>query len=424
MSANSNCVIEETAPVAPSTTADAVTKPLRLAGKKVGMVMLSTYPDDPRPRRAVAALLKEGMTIDLICVDEGSSIRKHSSGQLEVIRIPIRHRRGGFLSYAYEYSAFIFLSAAILAWRSLQGRYDLIYVHNMPDILVACALIPKMLGAKVILDQHDPMPELMMAIFNKTGENFAVKMLRWLEKWSIRQASMVITVSDTFKRVFSSRSCSADKITVVMNSPDAEIFPYRSARSYAVRKPQQPFVIMFHGLLEDRNGFHVAIDAFAQVRERIPGAELRVYGRSTPYLERVMENVSRLGLDNAVHYLGPRTLEQLVDEIQACDVGIIPNPHNPFTDINTPTRIFEYLTLGKPVVACRTRGIEDYFSSESLFFFEPGNSADLARVIERAALDSAGAMEIAERGQQVYQVHMWRQERETLVNGVAGLLGV
>ncbi len=44
-------------------------------------------------------------------------------------------------------------------------RYDLVYVHNMPDILVASALVPKLLGAKVILDQHDPMPELMMTIF-------------------------------------------------------------------------------------------------------------------------------------------------------------------------------------------------------------------------------------------------------------------
>ncbi len=32
------------------------------------------------------------------------------------------------------------MSAAVLAWRSLRGRYDLVYVHNMPDILVLSAL--------------------------------------------------------------------------------------------------------------------------------------------------------------------------------------------------------------------------------------------------------------------------------------------
>ena len=54
----------------------------------------------------------------------------------------------------------------------LRHRYDLIYIHNMPDILVFSALVPKAFGAKVILDQHDPMPELMMTIFNlKAGQS-------------------------------------------------------------------------------------------------------------------------------------------------------------------------------------------------------------------------------------------------------------
>ena len=35
----------------------------------------------------------------------------------------------------------------------------------MPDVLVFSALVPKAFGAKVILDLHDPMPELMQTIF-------------------------------------------------------------------------------------------------------------------------------------------------------------------------------------------------------------------------------------------------------------------
>ena len=79
-------------------------------------------------------------------------MRAHRSGRridrLEIIRIPVRHHRGGFSSYAYQYSAFILYSAAILAWRSLRGRYDLVYVHNMPDILVMSALVPEVVGCK------------------------------------------------------------------------------------------------------------------------------------------------------------------------------------------------------------------------------------------------------------------------------------
>jgi glycosyltransferase involved in cell wall biosynthesis len=399
-----------------------VTSAYSLAGKRVGMVMFSLYPADPRPRRAAEALLKEGMQIDLICEGEEKSPKREILDGLEIIRIPIKHRRGGALSYAYQYFAFILISAAILAWRSLRARYDIVYVHNMPDILVLSALLPKLFGAKVVLDQHDPMPELMTTIFGLDEKSLGVRVIRYLEKWSIARADLVITVNVACKRIFSRRSCSAEKIGIVMNSPDGEIFPYRAARSYPVRNLGQPFVIMYHGSLVERNGLDLAVDALARVHETLPMAELRVYGRSTPYLEQVMDKVRSLGLENNVSYLGAKKLEDLVREIEDCDVGVIPNQRNTFTDINTPTRIFEYLALGKPVIAPRTLGIQDYFDSDSLLFFESGDSEELARKIEYAASHPSQAIAIAERGQKVYLAHSWQQERETLVGLISDLI--
>jgi len=406
----------------PSMPTEAPPTRLQLEGKRAGMVVFSPYPADPRPRRAAEALLKEGMNVDLICEGDNLSPRREILDRLEIIRIPIERRRGGGVAYAFQYSAFILISASILAWRSFRRRYDLVYVHNMPDILVVSALIPKLFGAKVILDQHDPMPELMMTIFNMDEKSFGVRMIRRLEKWSIARASLVITVSVAFKRLFSARSCRAEKISVIMNSPDGDIFPYRAARTYPTRPVGRPFVIMYHGLLEDRNGLHLAIDALAQLHKTVPESELRIYGRSTPYLEQVMDKVHTLGLDSKVHYLGPKKLEEIAREIEMCDVGIIPSARNSFTAINTPTRIFEYLAIGKPVIAPRTSGIQDYFAADSLFFFESGNSQDLAKKMEYVASHSTEAIAATERGQQVYLAHTWQQEKQALVSLVVGLI--
>lgn len=395
----------------------------RLSGKRVGMVVFSTYPSDPRPRRAADALLKEGMAVDYICEGADGFPSRERRANLDITRIPIRHLRGSALSYVYQYSVFILFSAAIFAWRTLRRRYDLIYVHNMPDILVASALLPKLFGAKVILDQHDPMPELMMTIFEKSETSTAVRVLRTLEKWSFAVVDQVITVNVACKKIFSQRSCRAEKIGVVMNSPDEEIFPYRPARSYAIRKPGDPFVIMYHGSMVERNGLELAVDALAIVQERIPKAELRVYGASTPYLEKVMEKARSLGMESRVRYMGTKKLEDLVREIECCDLGVIPNQRNTFTDINTPTRIFEYLALGKPVIAPSTPGIEDYFDADSLLFFNSGDAAGLADQLEFAAYHPEEAVAIAERGQQIYEAHTWQQERQTLVGLVGALVG-
>jgi len=388
------------------------------------MVTFTVYPFDPRARRAAEALLKEGMSVDLICLGEGNATKREVLDGVNILRLPIKHRRGGKLSYVYNYSAFILSCAGILALRSLKRRYHLAYVHNMPDVLVVSSLVPKALGAKVLLDLKDPMPELMMTIFDLEKDSLGVRLMQRLEKWSMARADLVLTVNAACQRIFTSRSCVPEKLGVVMNSPDEQVFPFRTPQLDPSRNgaPAERLVLMYHGTLVERNGLDLAVDALAQVRQAVPAAELRVYGPKTPFLQRVMGEARNKGLEDCVHYRGPRSLEGLVSEIKDCDVGIIPNHRSAFADINTPTRIFEYLALGKPVIAPRTPGIQDYFSPGSLFFFESGNSQELARQIEYVAFHYREAMESAERGQRVYLAHAWSKERQTLVNLVSGLL--
>jgi glycosyltransferase involved in cell wall biosynthesis len=392
-------------------------------GKRAAMVSFSPYPFDPRPRRAADVLLKMGMSVDFFCLGEEQRPKREVLNGINVTRLPITHLRGGKLAYAYQYSAFILLSSAMIALRSLRRRYDLVYVHNMPDVLVVCSMFPKLFGAKVVLDQHDPMPELMKTIFNLHEDSLGVRLITKLEKWSIARVDRVVTVNVACKKIFAARSCPADKIAVIMNSPDETIFPLQMRPpNPSARDARKKFTVMYHGSIVERNGLDVGVDAFARVLQNIPNAELKIYGTKTPFLDQVMEQVSKLGLQDSVHYLGVRHLEDLVHEIDLCDVGIIPNQRNAFTDINTPTRLFEYLSRGKPVIAPRTAGIQDYFDPESLFFFEPGDVAGLTQQIEYVASHVNKTDEVVDRGQQVYLENRWTRQQQTLMNMIAELL--
>jgi glycosyltransferase involved in cell wall biosynthesis len=400
---------------------DTESRPLQ--GKRVGLVVLSAYPFDPRPRRTADVLVREGISVDYICVADGKAPWCEKTNGINVFRVPINHQRGGKLGYAYQYSAFILASAAILAARSWRHRYDLIFVNNMPDILVVSALLPKIFGAKVILDLHDPMPELMMTIFSKDPGSKSVRLLKFLEKWSAARADRVLVPNVACRRLLASRSCPEDRIAVMMNSPDESIFPFRPACSQLAldHRSNAPFVVMYHGTLVERNGLDIAIRVFACLRKKLPMAQLHIYGKATPFLERVMQSAREHDLQQNVIHLGEKPLEQIVSAIDACDVGLIPNRHNAFTHINTPTRIFEYLARGKPVIAPRTAGIQDYFNEASLLFFEPGNAEQLAQKIEFAAFSPEETLAITKRGQQVYKAHAWRQEQQTLVRLVEKL---
>jgi glycosyltransferase involved in cell wall biosynthesis len=82
-----------------------------------------------------------------------------------------------------------------------------------------------------------------------------------------------------------------------------------------------------------------------------------------------MDTVQKHGVQDAVRYFGGKGLEEIAAAIDECDVGLIPNRRSVFTEINTPTRIFEYLARGKPVITGRAPGVQDYFGDDALFFF-------------------------------------------------------
>ena len=169
----------------------------------------------------------QGVNIDLICLRDGGEPAHETYGRINVTRVRVKRQRGGRLGYLGQYAAFLLTAFFYLALRSLRRRYDLVHVHNMPDVLVFSATVPKLLGAKVILDLHDPMPELMQTIFSLPENSLSVVALKRLEKWSIRFADLVLTVNLACKKIYSSRSCQPDKIRVVINSPDDEIFRLR-----------------------------------------------------------------------------------------------------------------------------------------------------------------------------------------------------
>jgi glycosyltransferase involved in cell wall biosynthesis len=295
----------------------------------------------------------------------------------------------------------------------------------MPDVLVFSAIVPKLLGAKVILDLHDPMPELMQTIFKLPEESFSVLILKRLERWSIRFADLVLTVNLACKKIYSSRSCQPHKIQVVINSPDEDVFRLQRVDACEVTgkngNGSDPFVILYHGSLVHRNGFDLAVESLSKIRKTIPSVRLKVCGERTAFFEGVMKSAKQRGADGNIDYLGRCNRNEIVKAIEDCNLGIIPNHRNIFTEINTPTRIFEYLALAKPVIAPKARGIQDYFGDDDLIFFELGDADDLARKIVFAYSHPEEVAKTVKRGQQVYLSHTWSHERLTLLNSIGEL---
>ena len=98
-----------------------------------------------------------------------------------------QERRKAFSTFSST-RAFISAASAVFAGRLLRRRYDLVHIHNMPDILVLSGLIPKASARRSFSTCTTRCPKLMGTILNRGESTLAVRLLLKLEKWSMARA--------------------------------------------------------------------------------------------------------------------------------------------------------------------------------------------------------------------------------------------
>jgi glycosyltransferase involved in cell wall biosynthesis len=384
-------------------------------------VVFSFYPADVRVRREAEALVEAGWAVDVLCLRRNREKQEEEVNGVRVFRLPAKRTRGRKLWYLWEYGWFLLLAFFKLSLRHLRRPYQAVHVHNMPDILVFSAMLPRLSGAKVILDLHDPMPEVYMAKYSIGRTHPIIYLLSFLEKQSIKFAHLVLTPNIAFRDLFISRGCPEKKIHIVMNSPQEKIFKGPAGLLENTGGESGPFILMYHGAIMEWYGLETALQALLQLQETIPNLRFEVYGDGDA-VKFFLNRIKELGLEKMVHYYGYRPLEMIAELIKKIDVGIIPNPLSPFTNLNFPTRIFEYLSMAKPVIAPKTKGILDYFDEGDLYFFEPGNPRSLAGVVLEIYRNPGKKQEILRRGTRVYQRHRWELQRRGLIEAFRPLL--
>lgn len=346
------------------------------------MIVHAYYPlGETRVEREALALLAGGYSVDVICLRYRDEPACEVVDGVTVYRLPVSRKSvRNMLTQVVEYFAFFWLVFFKLLFLYPRRRYATIQAHNLPDFLIFSALIPKLAGARLILDIHDIMPEFMAVRTGKGMNSLPVRLTILQEQLSCRFADYVITVTDLWRERLIQRGVRAEKVGVVMNLADERFF-------HPVPPEQRPpradgrFTLIYHGTFKQHYGLDVLIKAVALARQQAPEVLLILqgYGEYYPQMKAMVEE---LGLHENVrinnYFLGTAELPALIYQ---ADMGVIPNYEDVFTGELLPTKLLEYVALGVPAIAARTRAISAYFDERMLHFFTPGDERSLAEVI-------------------------------------------
>jgi glycosyltransferase involved in cell wall biosynthesis len=385
---------------------------------RVCVIAFTHFATDARVRREAEALLDRGDSVDVLCLRDRSEYGGARPGlRLYGLWTP-RYRGSSAVRYAAQYLAFFLLASAWAARLTLRRRYDVVHVHTMPDFVVFAALVPKLLGANVVLDIHDLMPELYASKFGLSPSHRGIRALRWLERRSVAFADCAIAVHEPHLDGLVGHGNPRERLRVVMNAPDPKLFAPRPQGQPAARG----LSLVYHGTVAERHGLEVALRALALVRSEIVDLDFRLIGDGDD-MDRVLHLVDELDLGDVVRVTrGFVPLEEIIPEIANADVGIVPILDDPFTRYMLPAKLLEYVALGIPVVCSETPAVRAYFDDSMIQFFTPGDSDDLARKLIDLHRSPARRRDLARAADGFNARFGWEAQRAAYYRVIDGLV--
>jgi glycosyltransferase involved in cell wall biosynthesis len=384
---------------------------------KICMIAYTRYASDARVRREAEALAARGDQVDFICVKEQKDGTRQSYGGVRLFPISASRYQGDrTLFYLAIYLSFLVRSFALVTRLFFKNRYDIIQVHTMPDFLVFAALIPKLFGAKIILDVHDLMPELYICKFGPNRRRLFVKFITWIERRSIAFADRAIAVHVPHRDALVHHGNSVDKFIVLLNVPDPHIFE----RNGHFRSDDR-FRLIYHGTVARRHGLDVALRAVGAIKSQIPNLEFLIIGHGDD-LPRVKGLAEELQLQSCVRFLGTMPVEQLPNHLIQADVGLVPILYDTFTRYMLPLKLMEYARMGIPAIVSDTETIRAYFDSQMVRFCKPGNDQDLAEAILELYRNPDRRTELVRAVARFNSTYNWDQQKKVYFELVDGLV--
>jgi glycosyltransferase involved in cell wall biosynthesis len=384
--------------------------------RRVCIVAHSYYPQDPRVRREARVAVASGYDVEAVVLRRtGESSTEYIDG-VHVRRLPIEHRSGAAKLYmVVEYVRFTLHAGWVIARPWWRRPYAIVHVHNPPDFLVAAALIPKLRGAKVILDIHDISSDMYAMRSGGDGGSIFGRLLAIVERLSARISDAVVTVHEPYRSRLADRGVPIDKVSVVMNSLDESGIKAEAASADRAREDNATFRVVYHGTVTWHYGVSLLVEAVAQARDSVPEIALSVLGEGdavAPARARAQE----LGIEE-VTYFSETFLPhaETLASVRSSSVGVIPNLPIPLNDYALSSKLFEYIVLNLPAVVADLPTLRRHFSDSEVLFFEPGNADSLATALVEVAQNQETARARAEAALARYRnEYAWPVQAERL----------
>jgi glycosyltransferase involved in cell wall biosynthesis len=235
-----------------------------------------------------------------------------------------------------------------------------------PDVIIAFGILNAYLGMKQARKHHIPFVYYLIDHLHTLlpGE-LTRKIAKRFEKKTIKGADKIFVINKGLKDYAVEMGGSASKISVIPAGVDLEKFNPRVDGSsirekYGIKKDD--ILLFFMGWIYEFSGMKEVAESLSTTDNE--NIKLMIVGEGDLY-EPLLKMKSEKNLDGKLILTGKVPFEEIPGHIAAADICLLPAYKNEIMMNIVPIKVYEYMAMGKPVIATSLPGIQKEFGLDS-----------------------------------------------------------
>lgn len=306
---------------------------------------------------------------------------------------------------------------ALLGARAI-GRPDLIVVESPPLFdAIGGRFLAWLKGCPLVFTVADIWPEAAIQL-GMLHNRLLIRLAEWLERSTYRRAAGIWTVTKGFRQALAQRGVPEEKILLVPNGVDADLFqPMSQAQARAeLGWDTHGFVLLYAGTIGLAQGLTTLLDAAEQMRD---DADIRfVLVGEGAAKEELMAEAQRRALTNVV-FMQAQPHHRMPLVLSAADANLSPLRKVPISRDMVQVKTYEAMACALPIILAvdgESRRLIEQEAGAGLYV-EPENATALAQAVLRLRNDPALARQLGQRGQRFVREHFDRTQLTLALEG-------
>lgn len=295
--------------------------------------------------------------------------------------IYIKNEYNNYMSKLQKINSFVKYMIKSIRLAKCEKDVDVVFATSTPLTVGYVALRLKSIKKwKYVFEVRDLWPEFPIQI-GAIRNKFIIKLLRQFEKKIYFNSEYVVALSPGMKEGVVQTGFPEKKCFMIPNMAKPDKFFPREKNSDIANEfgiDLNKFNVIHFGSMGVANGLSYIIEAAKVLSEKNISDVNFIFmgfGATEPKLKELV-NIYKL---NNVKFLGNHKMDIVSEVVNCCDASITTFKNLPILQTNSPNKLFDSLSAGKPIIVNSAGWTKDLCEKENCgFFADPENPTDLA----------------------------------------------